>query len=158
MVGRCAGWALLTLSTVPGSAAKKSYGTFQLEAGDQDSGPEYEIAKFTFAQGMSHISGKFTFKAADSNWMTSPALYLFNDASWDDYHRLPACEDKVEYAHSLIQIGKIGNTPNMGRRQIGVPQQVLARSHPAETQLSYEGGGLRKPTHLPEYGGWSHGV
>ena len=130
---------LLLLAWMPGCLATKKFGTFQLEAGDQDGGPEYEIGKFTFSRGSGKITGEFTYKAADSNWMTSPALYLFNDDAWDDYHRLPACEDKVEFAHSLIQIGKIGNTPNMGRRQIGVPQQVLARSHPAETKLVYVG-------------------
>ena len=58
----------------------------------------------------------------------------------DAYHVAPACEDKVEHAHSLIQIGKVGTTQgmNMGR-QIGVPQAVLARSHPATTELTYEG-------------------
>ena len=72
--------------------------------------------------------------------MTSPALYLFNDDAWEAYHNAPACEDKVEHAHSLIQIGQVGNTPRMGAgRQIGVPQAVMARSHPAQTALAYEG-------------------
>jgi hypothetical protein len=120
--------------------AKSVAGRFQLEAGGYDSGPEYEISKFSFLQGTAHISGNFRYKSADSNWMTSPALYLFPDSAWPAYHKLLACEDKVQHAHSLIQIGKIGNTPNMGMgRQIGVPQQVLARSHPAETKLAYEG-------------------
>ncbi len=39
--------------------------------------------------------------------MTSPALYLFMDESWEEYHNAPACEDKMNFAHSSIPIGKL---------------------------------------------------
>jgi hypothetical protein len=99
--------AACCLGLLPQAPAKYSSGGFQLDAGGYDSGPEYEIAKFSFNEGTAHISGKFRYKAADSNWMTSPAVYLFHDDSWDAYHKLLACEDKVEHAHSLVQIGKV---------------------------------------------------
>ena len=141
MGGNRASLRPLALAAIVGAAqAKFSSGSFHLDAGDFEHGPEYEIAKFSFLEGMAHINGKVRYKTADSNWMTSPALYLFNDDAWDAYHAAPACEDKVQHAHSLIQIGKVGNTPRManGRREIGVPPQVLARSHPAITDLTYE--------------------
>jgi len=81
--------------------AKSVSGVFHLESGDLTHGPEYEIAKFSFAIGKSKVEGRFRF--ADSHtWMSSPALYLFRDEVWDSYHNAPACDDKMEFAHKAI--------------------------------------------------------
>src|SRR4051794_28500395 len=40
-------------------------------------------------------------------WMTSPALYLFRDESWDKYFNAPACDDKMEFAFKAIPIGTV---------------------------------------------------
>ena len=69
---------------VPPTAAKFVSGSFHLDAGDFEHGPEYEIAKYSFNMGKAHVNGKVRFKTADSNWMTSPALYLFNDNKWGE--------------------------------------------------------------------------
>ena len=84
MGGNRASLRPLVLAAIVGAAqAKFSSGSFHLDAGDFEHGPEYEIAKFSFLEGMAHINGKVRYKTADSNWMTSPALYLFNDDAWD---------------------------------------------------------------------------
>lgn len=77
-----AGSAALAALTGCLTEAKYSSGSFHLDAGDFEHGPEYEIAKFSFLPGTATISGKVRYKTADSNWMTSPALYLFNDDAW----------------------------------------------------------------------------
>jgi hypothetical protein len=74
--------ALGALLLAGDASAKYVSGSFHLDAGDFLHGPEYEIAKFSFLPGKATISGKVTYKTADSNWMTSPALYLFNDDAW----------------------------------------------------------------------------
>eukprot|EP01052_Picozoa_sp_SAG31_P016091 SAG31_NODE_1054_length_10140_cov_4.264316_8_plen_98_part_00 len=73
---------LFPLNLVQPTAAKFVSGSFHLDAGDFVRGPEYEIAKYSFNMGKAHVNGKIRFKTADSNWMTSPALYLFNDNKW----------------------------------------------------------------------------
>lgn len=88
------------------TAGKTVSGQFKLEAGDFDTGPEYEITKYSFAIGEGVVDGKFTYKDPHT-WMTSPALYLFMDEAWDKYHSAPACVDKVSHAHANIPIGKL---------------------------------------------------
>jgi len=95
---------LLLLAWV--SNAKTIRGRFQLEAGDFDHGPEYEISKYSFAVGLSKVEGKFKYKDPRT-WQTSPALYLFMDTAWDAYHSKPACEDKVRLAETSIPIGEL---------------------------------------------------
>ena len=94
--------------------AKRVSGRFHLDAGDETHGPEFEIAKFSFAVGASEITGKIKYPVKDMNWMTSPALYLFSDDTWDAYHKAPACMDKVEHAHSVIRIGKASDGGGSG--------------------------------------------
>mmetsp|Transcript_19478 Transcript_19478/g.55704 ORF Transcript_19478/g.55704 Transcript_19478/m.55704 type:complete len:482 (+) Transcript_19478:122-1567(+) len=96
----------LAASCATVAQAKTVRGSFQLEAGDFDSGPEYEITKYSFATGVSKIDGTFRYKDPHT-WMTSPALYLFKDDAWDKYHTAPACTDKVELANAMIPIGKL---------------------------------------------------
>jgi len=86
-------------------SAKTARGRFALEAGDLVTGPEYEIAKFSFVVGKGKIQGKFLYEDPHT-WMTSPALYLFRDEKWDEYHKAPSCEDKVVFAFKAIPIGK----------------------------------------------------
>lgn len=94
---------LFALATV--ADGKSVSGQFQLDAGDFIVGPEYEITKFFFSQGKAVISGLFTYPSKDANWRTSPALFLFNDKKFQEYHDAPACEDKVEHAYAVIPIG-----------------------------------------------------
>mmetsp|Transcript_17908 Transcript_17908/g.31654 ORF Transcript_17908/g.31654 Transcript_17908/m.31654 type:complete len:480 (+) Transcript_17908:243-1682(+) len=94
------------VASVAVSRAKTVTGVFQLEAGDLYTGPEYEITKFSFAEGEGKVDGVFRFKDPHT-WMTSPALYLFMDEAWDDYHKAPTCVDKVEFASAMIPIGKV---------------------------------------------------
>jgi len=99
------GAAAVLLASGP-CEAKHVSGVFHLESGDLTHGPEYEVAKFSFAVGHSKIEGVFKF--ADSHtWMTSPALYLFRDEVWDQYHSAPACDDKMMHAHKAIPIGLV---------------------------------------------------
>ena len=97
--------ACLTASPTP-TAAKTVTGAFQLEAGDLYRGPEVELAKFSFVVGRGRIAGKFRYRDPHT-WMTSPALYLFRDESWPDYHRAPACDDKMNFAFKAIPIGEV---------------------------------------------------
>ena len=59
----------------------------------------------------------------------------------DEYHSAPACEDKVEHAHSVIQIGKLNNAPAQyngrgGRgRQIGIPQAAADNAKNVQTHI-----------------------
>ncbi|KAH9261455.1 hypothetical protein BASA81_000099 [Batrachochytrium salamandrivorans] len=85
--------------------SKTVSGTFQLTAGDFTSGPEYEISKFSFVVGKGQIRGEFKYQDPQT-WMTSPALYLFRDESWSDYHKALTCEDKATFAFKAILIGK----------------------------------------------------
>ncbi|KAJ9450321.1 hypothetical protein DIPPA_26028 [Diplonema papillatum] len=110
--------ASLALLAVAGLVSGKNVkGTFQLTAGDEHSGPEFEIAKFSFAVGDGKIKGTIRYDTNDMNWHTSPALYLFNDDQWDAYHKAPACMDKVEVAHTVVQIGSTSDEKAGGRRQ-----------------------------------------
>mmetsp|Transcript_13617 Transcript_13617/g.15948 ORF Transcript_13617/g.15948 Transcript_13617/m.15948 type:complete len:481 (-) Transcript_13617:192-1634(-) len=96
-------FAVIVCTCVEG---KTVFGKFLLEAGDFDTGPEHEVTKYSFAIGTGRVEG--TFRYADPHtWMTSPALYLFRDESWDEYHTAPACTDKVKHAHASIPIGKV---------------------------------------------------
>lgn len=85
--------------------AKTVSGKFQLTAGDLYTGPEFEISKFSFVVGKGQIRGTFHYQDAQT-WMTSPALYLFRDESWADYHAALTCEDKAAFAFKAILIGK----------------------------------------------------
>lgn len=69
-------------------------------------GPEYEIAKFSFVVGSGKVEGTFRYQDPQT-WMTSPALYLFRDEKWTDYHNAPACEDKMQFADKAIPIGSV---------------------------------------------------
>jgi hypothetical protein len=73
---------LLLCLGLPFVGAKFISGSFHLDAGDFEHGPEYEMTKYSFNMGKAHISGKVTYPTADANWMTSPALYLFSDSKW----------------------------------------------------------------------------
>eukprot|EP01062_Namystynia_karyoxenos_P031296 TRINITY_DN23225_c0_g1_i1.p1 TRINITY_DN23225_c0_g1~~TRINITY_DN23225_c0_g1_i1.p1 ORF type:complete len:533 (+),score=198.86 TRINITY_DN23225_c0_g1_i1:126-1601(+) len=99
---------LLLCGCAPRGEAKHASGAFHLSAGDLTHGPEHEIAKFSFTTGKALIRGTVRYSAKDINWHTSPALYLFSDDKWDAYHSSPACMDKVEHAHTVIQIGQGG--------------------------------------------------
>ena len=81
-------------------------GKFLLESGDLTHGPEYEITKFSFAIGKGRVQGKVSYLDPHT-WMTSPALYLFRDESWNDYHKAPACDDKMMFAFKAIPIGQV---------------------------------------------------
>ena len=74
--------------------AKTVTGSFQLDSGDLYHGPEKEIAKYSFMVGRGRIAGKFWYRDPHT-WMTSPALYLFRDESWDKYHNAPVREGET---------------------------------------------------------------
>jgi hypothetical protein len=95
---------LLLLVAPAATVAKTVSGVFLLESGDLTHGPEHEIAKFSFAIGHGKVEGRFRF-ADPHTWMTSPALYLFRDEVWEQYHSVPACDDKMVFAHKAIPIG-----------------------------------------------------
>ena len=119
------------------AGAKKVSGSFHLSAGDETHGPEYEISKYTFAVGKSMIKGKVTYSASDQNWMTSPALYLFNDDKWDEYHKAPACMDKVQAAHTVVQIGSKSGEQQAARSNIDYGYNHLAKN--AKTWTTQKG-------------------
>eukprot|EP01064_Diplonema_japonicum_P000353 TRINITY_DN10246_c0_g1_i1.p1 TRINITY_DN10246_c0_g1~~TRINITY_DN10246_c0_g1_i1.p1 ORF type:complete len:490 (+),score=90.58 TRINITY_DN10246_c0_g1_i1:87-1556(+) len=112
--------ALALVGLVALAEGKNVKGSFHLDAGDETHGPEFEIAKFSFAVGASKIKGKVKYPAADMNWRTSPALYLFNDEKWDDYHKAPACMDKVQAAHTVVQIGTSTDDSAAGGRRANI--------------------------------------
>ena len=90
----------------PAASGKTVRGNAQLEAGDLYTGPEKEITKFSFSVGKGLVRGTFRYEDPHT-WMTSPALYLFMDERWDEYHSAPACDDKMEFAHASIPIGRL---------------------------------------------------
>lgn len=93
----------IVIGRVEGKAVS---GKFLLESGDLTHGPEYEITKFSFAIGKGRVQGKVAYMDPHT-WMTSPALYLFRDESWNDYHKAPACDDKMMFAFKAIPIGQV---------------------------------------------------
>jgi len=97
---------LIAALAVSLSSAKTVTGTFLLEAGDFEKGPEEELTKYSFAVGDSKVTGIFEYTDAKT-WMTSPALYLFKDDKWAEYHAAPACQEKVALAHASIPIGRV---------------------------------------------------
>jgi len=126
------------LALLTGAAqAKRSNGKFHLSAGDQTHGPEYEIAKFSFAVGKALIKGEVQYSSQDINWHTSPALYLFSDDKWDAYHSAPACMDKVEHAHTVIQIGQMSDGRGGQRSRINYGYGHLAKNY--KTNLVQDG-------------------
>lgn len=62
------------------------------------------VTKYSFAIGEGTVEGEFTYSDAHT-WMTSPALYLFMDENWDNYHNAPSCMDKIKHASASIPIG-----------------------------------------------------
>ena len=110
---------LLLLALVPCVVGKYSSGTFHLDAGDFEHGPEYEIAKFSFLPGKATISGKVRYKTKDSNWMTSPALYLFNDDAWG--------APTANFPAQLVRAGSLTLTCLCCRRCRRVPLRASVR-------------------------------
>ena len=97
---------------------------------DLYTGPEYEIAKFSFVVGKGKIQGKFRYEDPHT-WMTSPALYLFRDERWEDYHKAPACDDKTQFAFKAIPIGVV--TPshiNVLHRELDAPTKTNIEKGP----------------------------
>eukprot|EP00756_Hemistasia_phaeocysticola_P066710 Hpha_TRINITY_DN9441_c0_g1::TRINITY_DN9441_c0_g1_i1::g.139296::m.139296 len=129
--------AVLLVGLLAGSEAKRTSGRFHLSAGDLTHGPEYEIAKFSFAVGKALIKGTVEYSSKDINWHTSPALYLFSDEKWEDYHSAPACMDKVEHAHTVIQIGQMADGSGGSRSRIDYGYGHLAKNY--KTNLEQAG-------------------
>ena len=91
---------------------------------DLYSGPEKEIAKFSFVVGRGKIEGKFRYQDPHT-WMTSPALYLFRDERWEDYHNAPACDDKTQFAFKAIPIGDVtASHTNVLHRELDSPTKT----------------------------------
>lgn len=120
------------------SSGKYVSGVFQLDAGDFISGPEYEITKFFFSQGVAHISGEFQYLQRDANWHTFPALFLFNDKDFQGYHDAVTCEDKVELAKAVIPIGQDGAGRGGGRRNRFLGGDSSARGQIKESNVELE--------------------
>jgi hypothetical protein len=98
--------ATALVALLPAVQAKRVTGRVQLTAGDEHTGPEYEVTKYSFLVGTGLVRGKFTYRNPHT-WMTSPALYLFMDEEWDTYRNALTCDDKVAVAHASIAIGTV---------------------------------------------------
>jgi hypothetical protein len=84
------------------------------------------------------VKGVISYETPNS-WMTSPALFLFQDDSWDNYHKAPSCDEKVKFAHTAIAIGSITRAhQELMRHRIGAPKRSKTEKNESTIKHTFE--------------------